>query len=66
MGVDGRCSGGIAGGGTSIEAVVTVCGEFNTVFIEMLIWALGPNLEGIDTFLAPGPFTVWVWIVEPI
>ena len=64
MGVEGRCSGGIGGGGTSIEAAVTVCGDFKTVFIEMLIWALGPNLEGIDTFLTPGPLAVWTCIVE--
>ena len=64
MGVDGRCSGRSGGGGTSIDAAVTVCGKFNTVFIEMLIWALGPNLEGIDTFLTPGPLVVCICIVE--
>jgi len=64
VGVDGRCSGRIGGGGTSIEAAVTVGGEFKIVFIEMLIWALGPSLDGIDTFLAPGPLTVCICIVE--
>ena len=63
VGVDGRCSGGIGGGGTSMEAAVTVCGEFSTVLIEMVTWALGPNLEGIDAFLTPGPL---VCIVGPI
>ena len=47
-----------------MEAAVTVCGDFNTVFIEMLIWALGPNFEGIDTFL--GPLVVCTCIVELI
>ena len=64
MGVDGRCSGGIAGGGTSIEAGVAMYCGLSTVFIEMLIWELGPNLDGIDTFLAPGPPTVCICIVE--
>ena len=37
MGVDGRFSGGIGGGGTSMDAVVTVYGEPRTVLIEILI-----------------------------
>lgn len=64
VGVDGRFSGGIGGGGTSIVAAVTVGGEFKSAFIEMLIWALGPSLDGIDTFLTPGPLAVCIWIVE--
>ena len=44
--------------------MVTVWDEFKTAFIEMLIWALGPNLDGIDTFLTPGPLTAWICIVE--
>ena len=47
-------------------AAVTVCGELSTVFIEMFTWALGPNLEGIDTFLTPGPLAACICIVEPI
>jgi len=47
-----------------MEAAVTVGGEFKIVFIEMLIWALGPSLDGIDTFLTPGPLTVCICIVE--
>jgi len=47
-----------------MEAAVTVCGDFSTVFIEMLIWALGPNLEGIDTFLTPEPLVVCTCVVE--
>lgn len=49
-----------------MEAAVTVCGELSTVLIEMLIWALGPNLEGIDAFLTPGPLVACICIVELI
>lgn len=45
-------------------AAVTVGGEFKTVFIEMLICALGPSLDGIDTFLTPGPLAVCIWNAE--
>jgi hypothetical protein len=59
VGVDGRFSGRIGGGGTSVAAAR---GELSTVFIEMVTCALGFSLEGIDIFLIPNPLTVCTWV----